>query len=67
MSLIPMMRCRDLTNSVAFYTTILDFARADGNEDPAECDFITLERNGGELALAREDGVFRHGRRRNDG
>src|SRR5215204_7807127 len=58
MSLIPMMRCRDMTKSAAFYTNILDFARMDGSEDPAECDFIALERDGDELALARDDGVF---------
>jgi catechol 2,3-dioxygenase-like lactoylglutathione lyase family enzyme len=58
MSLIPMMRCRDMRRSVAFYTDILDFARTDDNADPAECDFVTLGRGGDQLALAREDGVF---------
>ena len=58
MALIPMLRCRDMTTSVAFYTSILDFERTDGNEDPAECDFITLGRGGDQLALSRDDGVF---------
>lgn len=58
MPLIPMMRCRDMRAAVAFYTNVLDFERADGSEDPANCDWITLSRNGERLALAREDGVF---------
>ena len=58
MALIPMFRCRDMTTSVAFYTSILDFERTDGNEDPAEYDFITLCRDGDQLALSRDDGVF---------
>src|SRR5829696_4335518 len=58
MPLIPMMRCRDMPTSVAFYTGILDFERTDANEDPAECDFITLGRDGDQLALSRDDGVF---------
>lgn len=36
-----MMRCRDMSTSVAFYTGILDFDRTDAHDDPAECDFIT--------------------------
>ena len=58
MSLIPMMRCRDMRASVVFYTTILDFERTDGDDDPAEHDFITLGRGGDQLALACGDGVF---------
>ena len=58
MSLIPMMRCRDMSTSVAFYTGILDFDRTDAHDDPAECDFITLVRGGDHLALSRDDGVF---------
>ena len=58
MSLIPMMRCRDMRASVVFYTTILDFERTDGDDDPAEHDFITLRRGGDQLALACDDGVF---------
>jgi catechol 2,3-dioxygenase-like lactoylglutathione lyase family enzyme len=58
MSLIPMMRCRDMRTSVAFYTTVLDFARTNENDDPAEYDFVTLVRGGDRLALSRDDGVF---------
>jgi catechol 2,3-dioxygenase-like lactoylglutathione lyase family enzyme len=58
MSLIPMMRCRDMQTSVAFYTRILDFELADAADDAAECDFITLARAGDRLALSRDDGVF---------
>jgi len=58
MSLIPIMRCRDMRASVAFYTGVLDFERADADDDPAERDFITLGRGGDQLALSRDDGVF---------
>jgi catechol 2,3-dioxygenase-like lactoylglutathione lyase family enzyme len=58
MALIPMLRCRDLTTSVAFYTSTLDFERAHGTDDPAEYDFIILGRDGDQLALSRDDGVF---------
>jgi len=58
MALIPMLRCRDMTTSVAFYTNILDFERTHGDDDPAEWDFITLGRDGDQLALSRDDGVF---------
>src|SRR5689334_8962246 len=58
MSLVPMMRCRDLRASVAFYTGVLDFARDAADDDPNELDFITLSREGDRLALSRDDGVF---------
>ena len=58
MSLIPMMRCRDLRVSVAFYTTILDFERTDGDDDPAEHDLITLGRGDDRFAISHDDGVF---------
>ncbi len=58
MSLIPMMRCRDLRASVAFYTRILDFELTDAVDDPADHDFITLGRGGDRLALSHDDGVF---------
>jgi catechol 2,3-dioxygenase-like lactoylglutathione lyase family enzyme len=58
MSLIPMMRCRDMRASVAFYTTILDFERTDGDDDPAEHDLIMLGRGADQLAISRDDGMF---------
>ena len=57
MSLIPMMRCRDMRASVAFYTTILDFERTDGDDDPAEHDLIVLGRGGDQRAISYDDGV----------
>ena len=53
MSLIPMMRCRDMRTSVAFYTRILDFELTEAADDPAKCDFITLARGGDRLAQRR--------------
>jgi len=58
MTLIPMMRCRSMRISVDFYTRILDFERIDGVDDPDECSFITLARDGGQLALSYDDGIF---------
>ena len=58
MSLIPLMRCRDMRASVALYTGILGFERTDAHDDPAEHDFITLGRDGAQLALSQDDGVF---------
>lgn len=58
MSLIPVVRCRDMRASVAFYTRMLDFERMDAADDPAEQDFITLGRGGDRLALSHDDGVF---------
>ena len=58
MSLIPMLRCHDLRESVTFYTRVLDFEWAGANDDPGEYDFITLGRSGDQLALSRDDGVF---------
>jgi catechol 2,3-dioxygenase-like lactoylglutathione lyase family enzyme len=57
MSLIPVMCCHDLGAAVAFYTGVLDFVRLDGDDDPDSCDFITLGRDGGRLALSRDDGT----------
>ena len=58
MSLVPMMRCRDMQASVTFYTDVLDFAQVAADDDPNELDFITLSREGDQLALSRDDGVF---------
>jgi len=57
MSLIPLMRCRDMRASVAFYS-ILDFERVDGDDDPDDCAFITLARGADRLALVSDDGEF---------
>jgi catechol 2,3-dioxygenase-like lactoylglutathione lyase family enzyme len=58
MPLSPMLRCRDMGISARFYTDVLGFELTDPDEDPAECDFITLRRDGDQLALSRDDGVF---------
>jgi len=58
MALVPVMRCRDLRIAVAFYTGILDFTRVDGDDDPADCAVVTLARDGGQLTLSADDGIF---------
>ena len=57
MALIPVMRCRDMQASVAFYTRVLDFERVDTADDPAELDFITIKRGSDRLALSHDDGA----------
>ena len=58
MAIIPIMRCRNLRASVAFYTGILDFERVDDGDDPEECSVIPLRRDGDEVLLSADDGVF---------
>lgn len=58
MALIPLMRCRSLRSSVAFYTSVLDFVRVDGDDDPEDRDVVFLEREGDQLCLAHDDGIF---------
>ncbi len=58
MPIIPIMRCRSMRTSVAFYTGILDFERADGEDDPEDCSVILLRRGADQLCLSSDDGVF---------
>src|SRR5215813_13660619 len=60
MSLIPTFRCRSMRQSLAFYTSILDFERVDGDDEPDDPSFSVLAREGGHLFLSSHggDGVF---------
>lgn len=55
MNIIPMIKCRDMNESISFYTIILDFKLA-GTWDS----FSILTREGGELHLSTHsgDGTF---------
>jgi catechol 2,3-dioxygenase-like lactoylglutathione lyase family enzyme len=57
MAVIPIMPCRSLRASLAFYTGVLDFERCDGDDDPDECAVIVLRRGDGLLHLSAEDGA----------
>ena len=60
MAIIPTVRCRTMTKSLAFYTGVLDFVRVDGDDDVADPCFSVLARDGHQLWLSshRGDGVF---------
>ncbi|MGH9256153.1 MAG: glyoxalase superfamily protein [Vicinamibacterales bacterium] len=60
MAIIPTVRCSRLKASVDFYTKVLDFTRADGDEDPTDPSFVVLRRAGDSLFLSSHtgDGVF---------
>lgn len=60
MPIIPTIRCRELARSLAFYTTILDFIRVDGDDSVAAPSFCVLEREGDRIFLSshRGDGEY---------
>jgi catechol 2,3-dioxygenase-like lactoylglutathione lyase family enzyme len=47
-----------MRKSVAFYTNILDCVRSDGDDDPDDCSFVELARDGDRLFVASDDGAF---------
>ena len=49
MTLIPTLRCRNMRQSLAFYTGILDFERVDGDDELNDPSFSVLARDGGQL------------------
>ena len=58
MAIIPTIRCRNMRESVAFYTGVLDFEHVYGDlDDPT---FIVLSRGGHRVFLSSHagDGVF---------
>src|SRR5215207_5885322 len=56
MNIIPILKCKDITESLLFYTQLLDFEVV----DPDESDFPyrLLIREGARLDISAEDGVF---------
>jgi catechol 2,3-dioxygenase-like lactoylglutathione lyase family enzyme len=60
MTLIPTLRCRNMRQSLAFYTGILDFERVDGDDDVNDPSFSVLARDGSHLFLSSHggDGAF---------
>jgi catechol 2,3-dioxygenase-like lactoylglutathione lyase family enzyme len=60
MAIIPTVRCRNMRKSLAFYTGVLDFERADGDDDMDDPSFSLLSRGGDQLILSshRGDGAF---------
>ena len=60
MAIIPTIRCRNMSASLAFYTEVLDFERVDGDDDLGDPSFSVLSRDGARLFLSshRGDGAF---------
>lgn len=60
MPIIPTVRCRNMRESLAFYTRTLDFERVDGDDVLDDPSFSVLAREGHQLFLSshRGDGVF---------
>lgn len=57
MAIIPIVRCRHMAASVAFYTEMLDFMDAgDGEESGGDPSFRTLVRGSDVLFLSSHDG-----------
>lgn len=59
MAIIPTVRCRNMSKSLAFYTGVLDFERIDGDDDLTDPSFSLLVRGSDRLILSshRGDGV----------
>jgi catechol 2,3-dioxygenase-like lactoylglutathione lyase family enzyme len=56
MNIIPILKCQDISESVSFYTTILDFEVL--YPDDAEFPYRLLIREGARLDISAEDGVY---------
>jgi len=58
--IIPLVRCRHIAASVAFYTAILDFECEDDTSERHDPTFVTLRRNADVLFLSSHagDGQF---------
>lgn len=60
MAILPTVRCRNMRKALAFYTTVLDFERVDGDDDLDDPSYNVLARGDGRLVLSshRGDGRF---------
>ncbi len=56
MAIIPTVRCRSMRTSLAFYTSVLDFERVDGDDDLDDPSFSVLSREGHQLILSSHGG-----------
>jgi len=60
MNIIPLIKCKDMKESIAFYTNILDFRLLGTWPEGGSSSFSILERKGAELHLStfNGDGTF---------
>lgn len=61
MAIIPIVRCSNMRKSLAFYTGILDFERADGDDRLDDPSFTALTRGGDSLYLSSFPGDGEYG------
>ena len=52
MAILPTVRCRNMRKALAFYTTVLDFERVDGDDDLDDPSYNVLARGDGRLVLS---------------
>jgi uncharacterized glyoxalase superfamily protein PhnB len=56
MNIIPILRCKNISESLLFYTQVLDFEELD--PDGSEFPYRLLIRDGARLDISAEDGEF---------
>lgn len=56
MAIIPTVRCTRIANSIAFYTTVLDFEYVDGDAEDGDPGFAFLVRHADPLFLSSHTG-----------
>jgi catechol 2,3-dioxygenase-like lactoylglutathione lyase family enzyme len=56
MAIIPTLRCRSMSVSLAFYTGVLDFVRVGGDDELGDPSFSVLSRGGDRLLLSSHSG-----------
>jgi len=56
MNIIPILRCKDISESLLFYTQVLNFENL--NSDESEFPYRQLIRDGARLDISAEDGEF---------
>jgi catechol 2,3-dioxygenase-like lactoylglutathione lyase family enzyme len=56
MAIIPTVRCSNMQRSLAFYTTVLDFERVDGDDGTSDPSFSVLMREGAPIFLSSHGG-----------
>ncbi len=56
MAIISIVRCSNMRQSLAFFTSILDFEHVDGDDDLSDPSFAVVSRNGDLLLLSSHGG-----------
>ena len=59
MAIIPTIKCSHLREAFHFYTNVLDFEYAGGDDPQSDNGFLVLAREGHEIFLSNHDGGIR--------